>query len=88
MQQVIRYLAGLLVLLAVSVMADSFDIGKTIIYDVPDSALKTISPIQPGSELTPDELKEMTTYRFAGDSVRMLVVLVEWIDRQIGRAHV
>ncbi len=82
MQRVMIYLAGLLVILAVSVMADSFDIGKAIIYDVPDAELKSISPIQPGSELTPDEMKEMTTYRFAGDSVRMLVVLVEWNDRQ------
>lgn len=73
--------AGLIVLSAVNAAAGPFNVGKALIYDIPETTLKTISEKLPGSELTPDELKDMTTYRFVGDSVRALVVLVNWFDR-------
>lgn len=61
--------------------AFAVDIGDVLIYDIPDSEAKSILDGPPGVNLSLDELKQMTTYRMVGDSVRMLVVLVDWTNR-------
>ncbi len=71
--------------LAVVVMAGSAvsaDLSRGIILDVPDSKIEKQFGKLPPSQLTPEDLAEITSYRFTGDTIKVLAVLVEWSDRQ------
>jgi len=57
------------------------DIGRAIVYDVPDAAMMRCFGEQPGAKLSAEMMKEMAAYRFDGDSLKILVILLQWTDR-------
>jgi M6 family metalloprotease-like protein len=78
-----RLFLGLIVALPLwlSSSAISIDLSKGILLDIPrERAEKQFGKIPP-STLTEAEVKSMAAYRFAGDTLKALVVLVDWPDR-------
>ena len=69
----------LLLLGAIPLLAG--DVGMSIIYDVPQADMKRCFGEEPATKLTAEQLKEMASYRFDGDTLRILVILVDWTDR-------
>jgi M6 family metalloprotease-like protein len=57
------------------------DLSRAIIFDVPDHLLeKQFGPI-PKSQLSDKDQREMAAQRFDGDTLKILVVLLEWTNR-------
>ena len=74
-------LVSVLICTAVSVANGAADRSKAVLLDIPESvAEKQFGPL-PVSTFTEEEIREMAAYRFAGDTVKLLVVLVDWWDR-------
>lgn len=64
--------------------SDRFVAGRgqrTPRFDIPEDALAKAFTKSPGSALTPEELASITQYRFDADTIKMLVILVEWTHR-------
>jgi M6 family metalloprotease-like protein len=68
-------------LLSIPAFAFAVDLSRSVILDVPDSKIEEQFGKQPPSQLTPSELAEMASYRFTGDTVKVLAILVGWADR-------
>ncbi len=70
-----------ILLLCLPASAFAVDLSRGIILDVPDPKIEEHFGEQPPSQLTQSELAEMASYRFTGDTVKVLAILVEWMDR-------
>jgi len=57
------------------------DFSKAIIFDVPHDAAVTRFGPDYGSALTPEEQAEIMSYQFSGDTLKILIILVDWWDR-------
>ena len=57
------------------------DLSRGIILDVPEEKIESQFGKQPPSKLSPEELVQMASYRFTGDTVKVLAILVGWADR-------
>lgn len=76
----ISFLFVMALMLFSSVMAS--DVSKAVIFDVPhDVAVRQFGPDYK-IELTARDSLELAAYRFTGDTLKMLVVLVEWYDKR------
>jgi M6 family metalloprotease-like protein len=81
MSRLLMNLLVLAILMLIAVPAIASDLSKAIIYDVPDHLLeKQFGPI-PKSQLTDQESREMKADKFDGDTLKILVVLLEWTNR-------
>ncbi len=54
---------------------------KAVIYDVPDEVLVKQFGRIPGSQLTSEDSLAIAQYRFIGDTIKVLVIMVEWYNR-------
>ena len=63
------------------VYAGAAGIEKAVVYDVPLDDFAAKSGTRPWEALTADELKEIMSFRFDGDTCRVLVIPVEWTNR-------
>lgn len=70
---------GLLIL--TSVPTPAIDISKGIILDVPQEILESQFGKIPLSQLTRQDSMEIASYRFTGDTLKLLAILVEWNNR-------
>jgi len=71
-------LAGAAFLLVPGAQAD---VSKAVVWDIPtDVAVKQFGAL-PGSALTADEIRSISQYRYTEDTLKVLVICVEWWDR-------
>lgn len=61
--------------------AQARDLSNAIILDIPPAQVEKQFGPQPPSQLSKDELQAIASYRFDADTLRLLVIPVEWIDR-------
>jgi len=61
--------------------AEDTDLDYVYIRDMPKERIKEHFGREVGLKLRPNELAKLATYRFTGDEVRLLAVLVDWSDR-------
>jgi len=59
----------------------AFDLSKSVILDVPDEIMMRQFGKIPPLQLTPQEKAAMDGFRFAGDTLKLLAILVDWDDR-------
>jgi M6 family metalloprotease-like protein len=57
------------------------DLSRAVILDVPDSKIESQFGKLPPSRLSPQDLTRMASYRFGGDTLRVLAILVDWNNR-------
>jgi M6 family metalloprotease-like protein len=57
------------------------DLSRAVIYDVSDEILVKQFGRIPGSQLTSEDSLAIAQYRFTGDTVKVLVIMVEWYNR-------
>jgi M6 family metalloprotease-like protein len=60
----------------------AIDLSRAVVYDVPDDIMEAQFGKAGPSLLTPAETAEIGAYRFQGDTIRILAILVEWTNRQ------
>ena len=72
-----------MVIVALFTAASSYavDLSKSIILDVPDEIMTQQFGKIPPLQLTPQEKAAMDGFRFAGDTLKLLAILVDWEDR-------
>ena len=64
--------------------ANSIDLTKPYIYDLtPEQIAQKFGRI-PAPQLTEEEIQEITGFRFTGDTLKVLAIPVDWIDRPHG----
>jgi len=74
-------LAIFLVLMFSTLPAIGGDLSKAVILDVPDHLIeKQFGPL-PKSQLTEQDKRDMAADKFDGDTLKILVVLLEWSNR-------
>jgi len=71
----------LLITLLISVPAAATDWSRSVSYDIPDEILASKIGRAPVSLLTEAELEAIASYRYDADTLRILVVPVEWDNR-------
>ncbi|MCP4704825.1 MAG: hypothetical protein GY865_09470 [candidate division Zixibacteria bacterium] len=71
----------LLLLIISFVDVNAIDLSKCITYDVPEQEMERQFGAQPPSKLTRQDSLEVASYRFEGETFRVLTILVDWIDR-------
>jgi len=57
------------------------DVTRRIITDLPEEKVADYFGRWAGSQLTHQDSLEVTSFRFAGDTLRVLAILVDWTDR-------
>jgi len=72
-----------MVIVALFTAASSYaiDLSKCIILDIPDEVLTQQFGKIPPLQLTPQQKAAMDGFRFAGDTLKLLAILVDWDDR-------
>ncbi len=67
--------------LALCLVASAADLSRGIILDVPDDVmLQQFGPL-PASKMTSLDSSAIASYRFTGDTLKVLIIMVEWSDR-------
>lgn len=61
--------------------ASGIDLSRGVILDLPDEIIESQFGKLPPSRLTPQDSLELASYRFAGDTLRVLAIMVEWWNR-------
>ena len=59
----------------------SVELEKSIILHIPESKLIEKLGSIPASQLTAEERESISSFRFAGDTLKVLVIPVEWNNR-------
>ncbi len=70
-----------LILVGMSGRVFAADLSRAVILDVPDSKIESQFGKLPPLQLTPQDLAGMASYRFEGDTLKVLAILVEWDNR-------
>jgi M6 family metalloprotease-like protein len=70
-----------LVVMVAPCLSSAMDLSKGIILDVPEEELERQFGKIPPSQLTRQDSIDIATYRFVGDTIKVLVILVEWDNR-------
>jgi len=82
MKQLFRFIVVCgLIISAIPSFSDTSRLSEAIIYDLPSAPLSDEFARIPPSQLTYQDSVQIASYRFVGDTVRLLAVLVEWGDR-------
>ncbi len=64
--------------------AIAIDLGHAVIYDTPLDKIQLIEKLynqEIGSELTKEQNQQIASYRYTGDTLRVLAIPVEWTNR-------
>jgi M6 family metalloprotease-like protein len=82
MKRSLRVLAicGFLVMVT-SWLASAADLSRGIILDVPQEKIEKQFGKLPPLRLSPEELASMASYRFTGDTLKVLAIMVDWDNR-------
>ncbi len=80
MRSMVNGLVALACLL-VATTSFAFDMSKVRILDVPNEVMERQFGKMPPSTLTPDEIRSMDEFRFTGDTLKVLVILIDWTNR-------
>jgi len=67
--------------MAVPGFTSAIDLSRGIVLDVPPEIMEKQFGKIPVSQLTPQDSITIAEYRFTGDTVKVLVILVEWYNR-------
>ncbi len=59
----------------------AIDASRAIVYDIPPDEYDAKFERRPSSALSPDDSAAIASYRFTGDTLKVLAVLVDWVDR-------
>lgn len=81
MKMLLILIIGGFIMMAVSSFISATDLSKSIIYDVPPEIMKKQFGEIPGSQLTQQDSLAIAQYRFTGDTLKLLVIFLEWTDR-------
>jgi M6 family metalloprotease-like protein len=73
--------AMVIVALFIAASSHAVDLSKSIILDVPDDVMTRQFGKIPPLQLTPQEKAAMDGFRYAADTLKVLVILVDWMDR-------
>ena len=68
-------------LLFVAASTPAIDFTKGMTFDLDDEQIQKHFGRVPASTLTEDELKAITSFRYDGDTLKVLAIPVEWTDR-------
>ena len=71
-----------LVLIAVPGLISAVDLSKGIILDVPQEIIESQFGKIPPSQLTQQDSSAMASFRFTGDTLKVLAIMVEWSNRK------
>jgi M6 family metalloprotease-like protein len=69
------------IMMATPSFTSATDLSRSIIYDVPSEIMEKQFGEIPGSQLTPQDSLSIAEYRFNGDTLKLLVILLEWTNR-------
>ncbi len=69
------------IVLFVAASGHALDLSKSVILDIPDEIMTRQFGRIPPSQLTYEEQAAMDGFRYTGDTLRVLAVLVEWSNR-------
>ena len=81
MKQLKILTTSIFIAITTTMSVQSVDLGKVLIFDMPLEQQAKLGTVLPGSKLTEQELKTMAAYRFDADTIKVLVILVDWNDR-------
>jgi M6 family metalloprotease-like protein len=59
----------------------AIDLSRGILLDIPEEKAEEQFGKLPASQLTEEELTQMSSYRFTADTLKVLAIMVEWINR-------
>ena len=78
-----RYLvrAALALTLLIPATVYAIDLSRGVVLDVPDNEMTGQFGRVPPSVLTREDSAAIASYRFTGDTVKVLAILVEWDER-------
>ncbi len=78
-----RVLSGVVILscLVCFFSVKAGDLSRAIVYDLPRQELKVTPEVTVGSSLTAEDSLAITSYRFTGDTIKVLTIMVDWFDR-------
>ncbi|HWR82115.1 MAG TPA: thrombospondin type 3 repeat-containing protein [Candidatus Deferrimicrobium sp.] len=57
------------------------DFSRALVYDLPAQEIAKLAGRAPGSLLSKEDSLAIASYRYTGDTLRALAILVEWTDR-------
>ncbi|UCD95359.1 MAG: hypothetical protein JSU69_04740, partial [Candidatus Zixiibacteriota bacterium] len=69
------------VLIVFGLSAYAIDFSRGILLDIPDEVAARQFGKMPPSKLSPEDSASIASYRFTGDTIKVLAVLVHWSDR-------
>jgi M6 family metalloprotease-like protein len=69
------------IMMAIPSFISATDISRSIIYDVPPEIMEKQFGEIPGFQLTLQDSMAIAQYRFNGDTLKLLVILLEWTNR-------
>jgi M6 family metalloprotease-like protein len=73
--------AATVIALCMTVISNGINLPRGVLLDIPDDvAVKQFGQL-PRTTLSEDQLKAMASFRFLADTLKLLVVPVEWVDR-------
>ncbi len=71
----------LVVAFVMTVNVSAIDLSRGILLDIPDEVAARQFGKMPPSALTPEELEAIASFRFLADTLKILIVPVEWNNR-------
>jgi M6 family metalloprotease-like protein len=71
-----------LVLIAVPGLISAVDLSRGIILDIPQEKVESQFGKIPPSQLTTQDSSAMASFRFTGDTLKVLAIMVEWSNRK------
>ena len=77
---IVSLICGLIVTL-VPGSSSAIDLSRGILLDIPEEKAEEQFGKLPASQLTEEELTRMSSYRFTADTLKVLAIMVEWINR-------
>ena len=70
-----------IIVIAVPCLTSAFDLSRCIILDVPQEKIESQFGKMPPSQLTRQDSTAIASYRFTGDTLKVLAIMVEWDNR-------
>ncbi|UCD93692.1 MAG: hypothetical protein JSU69_07940, partial [Candidatus Zixiibacteriota bacterium] len=71
-----------LISIALFTQAGAIDYSRVVFHDIPDDLIEKQLGKMPPSRLTRLDSLNLASYRFTGDTLKVMVILVKWYDRQ------
>lgn len=81
MKKLVQVLFAGSFVLAFAVAGFAIDVSRAVVYDIPPEEYDAKFESRPSSALSPEDSAAIESYRFTGDTLKVLAVLVDWIDR-------